>query len=247
MMNPHASLSLPSPRVRVALIDSGVNPRHPHVGAVAGGVTFSLHENGEVQQSDDYIDRRGHGTALAGILRLKAPQAELYAVKIFSDPTTPNDPLTTSMAVLEAGFGWAIEQKMRVINLSIGTTNPDHRNRLGALVAKARKQGSLIVASAPPGDATMLPAALPGVIGVAGDDACAWNEYRYIRDDPIPFRAHPYPRPIPGRPQARNFYGHSCASAHVAALLALWLTQKAALTLDEAIAALRQMELTASA
>lgn len=247
MMNPHTSLLLPSPRVRVALIDSGINPRHPHVGAVAGGVAFSLNENEEVQRSDDYIDRRGHGTALAGILRVKAPQVELHAVKIFRDPKTPNDPLTTSIAVLEAGFCWALEQKMRVINLSLGTTNPNHRDRLDALVTKAHNLGSFVVASAPPGDTTMLPAALPGVIGVAGDDACAWNEYRHIQDDPIPFRAHPYPRPIPGRPQACNFYGHSCASAHVAAILALLLAQKTDLAPGEAIAALRRVQLFTSA
>jgi subtilisin family serine protease len=227
--------------VRVAIIDSGVNPRHPHVPAVAGGIAFSLTDKGEVRQSDDYLDRRGHGTALAGVICAKAPQAELYAVKIFRDPRTPNDPLTTSIAALEAGFRWAVEQQMRVINLSLGTTNPDHRDRLDALVTQAHNTGAIVVASAPPGDTTTLPAALPGVIGVAGDNACAWNEYRYIRDDPIPFRAHPYPRPIPGRPQERNFHGHSCASAHVAALVALLLQQRADLTTDEAIFMLKQV------
>ncbi|MGE0684028.1 MAG: S8 family serine peptidase [Candidatus Binatia bacterium] len=227
--------------VRVAIIDSGINPRHPHVSAVTGGIAFSLTDEGEVQQSDDYIDRRGHGTALAGIIRAKAPQVELYAVKIFRDPRTPNDPLTTSIAVLEAGFRWAIEQVMHVINFSLGTTNPAHRDRLDALVTHAHNTGSIVVASAPPGDTTTLPAALSGVIGVAGDDACAWNEYRYIRNDPVPFRAHPRPRPIPGISQERNFHGHSCASAHVTALLALLLQQKADLTAREANTLLQQV------
>lgn len=229
------------PGVRVALIDSGINPRHPHVGVVAGGAAFFYCENGEVQRSDDYIDRRGHGTALAGIIRAKAPRSELYAVKIFRDPRTPNDPLTTSIGALEAGFRWALEQEMHVINLSLGTTNPDHRDCLNALVTRAHHTGSIVVASAPPGDTITLPAALPTVIGVAGDDACAWNEYRYVPDDPIPFRAHLYPRPIPGRPQTRNFYGHSCASAHVTALVALLLQQKADLTASEAVSLLQEV------
>lgn len=229
------------PGVRVALIDSGINPRHPHVGSVAGGVAFSLNENGEVQRSDDYIDRRGHGTALAGIFSVKAPQAELYAVKIFRDPRTPNDALTTSIAVLEAGFRWALEQRMHLINLSLGTTNPAHWACLNALVTHAHSTGTVVIASAPPGNTTTLPAALPGVIGVAGDEACAWNEYRYLREDPVPFRAHPYPRPIPGRPQTRNFHGHSCASAHVAALVALLLQQQADLTACEVIKLLQQV------
>jgi hypothetical protein len=240
-MSPQALEAAVKAGVRVAIIDSGVNPRHPHVPAVAGGIAFSWTDEGEVRQSDDYIDRRGHGTALAGVIGAKAPQAELYAVKIFRDPQTPNDPLTTSIAALEAGFRWAVAQEMRVINLSVGTTNPDHRDRLDALVTQAHNAGSIVVASAPPGDAATLPAALPGVISVAGDDACAWNEYRYIRDDPIPFRAHPYPRPIPGRPQERNFHGHSCAAAHVTALVALLLQQKAELTAREAFMLLQQV------
>jgi hypothetical protein len=130
---------------------------------------------------------------------------------------------------------------MRVINLSLGSTNPAHRDRLQDLITQAHAAGLFVVASAPPGGTDTIPAALPGVISVAGDDACAWNEYRYICDDPIPFRAHPYPRPIPGLPQERNFYGHSCASAHVTALLALLIQHQVNLTADEAITTLRQV------
>ncbi|MBI3757374.1 MAG: S8 family serine peptidase [Deltaproteobacteria bacterium] len=226
--------------VRVALIDSGINPRHPHVGAVAGGAAFSLLEDGAVRHTEDYIDRRGHGTALAGILRAKAPQAELYAVKIFRDPRTPHDTLTTSITVLEAGLCWAVEHGMHLINLSLGTTNPDHRERLTAIVAQANTQGALLIASSPPERTDTLPAALPGVIGVAGDDACAWGEHYYLGGDPIPVRAHPRPRPIPGLPQERNFYGHSCASAHIAGVLALWAETKTTLIVSEALAYLRQ-------
>lgn len=230
----------PKTSVSVAIIDSGINPRHPHVGAITGGVAFALDAQGRIQQSDDYIDRRGHGTALAGIIRVKVPQVELYAVKVFRDPTTPNDVLTTSIEILEAGLRWAITHHIRVINLSLGSTNPDHRDRLHALVRQAHASGLFIVASAPPGDTKTLPAALPGVIAVAADDSCAWDEYCYVQDDPVPFRAHPRPRPIPGLSQERNFYGHSCASAHVAALLALLLEHKADLAVDEARNALQQ-------
>lgn len=226
--------------LRIALIDSGINPRHPHVRELAGGVAFSLTDDGTVQQSEDYIDRRGHGTALAGILQAKAPHAELYAVKIFRDPQTPNDPLTTSIAVLEAGLRWAIERHMHIINLSLGTTNPDHRDRIAALVTQAHTVGLIIVASSPPGRTDTLPAALPSVLGVAGDETCGWNEHRYLIDDPIPIRAHPQPRPIPGLPQERNFRGHSCASAHIAGLLASLAKERGNLTVSEAIGYLQQ-------
>jgi hypothetical protein len=86
----------------------------------------------------------------------------------------------------------------------------------------------------------MLPAALPDVIGVAGDETCGWNEHRYVADDPIPIRAHSRPRPIPGLPQERNFHGHSCASAHIAGILALLTEERTNLTVSEAYAYLRQ-------
>jgi subtilisin family serine protease len=214
--------------VRVALIDSGVNAGHSHVGALAGGVGFSLTDSGEVQQTSECEDRLGHGTALAGVLRAKAPQVELYAVKIFADR------LAASIAVLDTALRWALDQRMHIINLSLGTTNPNHRERVLDTVARANAVGTIIVASSPPQQADVLPAALPGVIGVAGDEQCGWADYRYVEADPIPFRAHPCPRPLPGPAQARNFRGHSFASAHVSALLALVMEKYPRLTVEEA-------------
>jgi hypothetical protein len=220
--------------VRVALIDSGINAQHSHVGFLAGGVALLVSEAGMIQEQSDYTDRIGHGTALAGILRAKAPQVELYAVKIFTDR------LAATVTVLEAALRWAVQQRMHITNLSLGTTNTDHRERLSEIVAQANAAGALLVASAPPGRGDVFPAALPGVIGVAGDDTCGWSEHRYVADDPIPFRAHPCPRPLPGPAQARNFRGHSFASAHVSAFLALLVEQHPTLTVGEAYEYLKQ-------
>ncbi len=214
--------------VRVALIDSGINATHSHVGSVAGGVGFWIADDGTVQENDAYPDQLGHGTALAGIVRAKAPQVELYAVKIFTQR------LGASIRLLEAGLGWAITQKIKIINLSLGTNNPQHRERLSSLLGLARAAGSILVAASPPGRTDVLPAALPGVIGVAGDEHCGWNDYRYTNDDPIPFRAHSQPRPLPGLPQERNFQGHSFASAHVSARLALFAQTRPQLSPEEA-------------
>ena len=65
--------------IRVAIIDSGVHAQHPHVGGVAGGV--AIDPEGHI--SDDFVDRLGHGTAVAGAIREKAAAAELYAVRVF--------------------------------------------------------------------------------------------------------------------------------------------------------------------
>ena len=65
--------------VRVAIIDSGVHAAHPHVGGIVTG--FGIAEDGT--RSDDFVDRLGHGTAVAAAIREKAPDAELVAIKIF--------------------------------------------------------------------------------------------------------------------------------------------------------------------
>lgn len=95
--------------MRVAVIDSGINPDHPHVCGIAGGVSFA---------GEDYLDRLGHGTAVAGVIREKAPEAELYAVKIFDQR------LSAKFAVLLEALDWCVENKIDVINLSVGTNQP---------------------------------------------------------------------------------------------------------------------------
>lgn len=214
--------------VRVALIDSGINPHHSHVERVEGGVSFFLDSTGTLRHNDNFLDRLGHGTALAGILRAKAPGVELYAVKIF------HDRLAAHFTVLEAALLWAIDCRAKVINLSLGTNNPDHRERLELVVARAKAASAIIVASAPPNDAEWLPAALPGVMGVAGDERCGWSEHLHIAGDPIAFRAHSCPRPLPGPAQQRNFRGHSFASAHLTSEIALRAERKPSLTSEEA-------------
>jgi len=173
-----------------------------------------------VLQTSDFRDTLGHGTALAGILKFKAPEAELFAVKVFTDR------LVTSIEILEAALRWAIEQKMHQANKSLGTANPEHRVRMARIGAKAKRARTLIVASSPPEMTDMLPAALDGIFGVAASDECSWSEYRYIAEGPIHFRAHPSPRPLPGLDQSRNYRGHSFASAHLSALLALLIQDR---------------------
>ena len=69
------------PQVRIAIVDSGIDASHEDVGDVAGGVHIQI--EGEVVFLDDHTDCAGHGTACAGIIRKKAPDAALYSVRIF--------------------------------------------------------------------------------------------------------------------------------------------------------------------
>ncbi|HML18113.1 MAG TPA: S8 family serine peptidase [Bryobacteraceae bacterium] len=179
--------------MNIAIIDSGIHPGHPHVGEVAGGIGIV---------SADYLDNLGHGTAVAGAIREKVPDASLYAVKVFDRR------LSASLDTILRALEWCIAHQMDVINLSLGTANPSHREQFERVLTAA----SLIVSAA-----DFLPGNLPGVIGAAPEETCPRELFRYR--DGI-FYASPYPRSIPGVPVERNLHGASFAVANMTGFVA---------------------------
>src|SRR4051794_8032264 len=100
MLTRPAASKLPTGRgVRVAVIDSGVHPAHPHIGSISGGTSI-------IAASDDILDRLGHGTAVMAAIKEKAPEAELFAVKIFDRA------LKTSIDTLTGALEWCLEHEM---------------------------------------------------------------------------------------------------------------------------------------
>lgn len=201
--------------VRVAVVDTGVHAEHPHVGGINGGIAIDA--GGGI--GDDLIDRLGHGTAVAAAIREKARDAELLAVKVFDRR------LVTTGAALVAGVNWAAGQGVHLINLSLGTTNPDHRDALATAVAQADALGAVVVAAAPQPGAHWLPGALPGVVAVDVDWACPRETCHVVleADGGLRLRASGYPRPIPGVPADQNVSGISFAVANATGVLALLL------------------------
>jgi hypothetical protein len=198
------------PVCRIAILDSGVNSNHPHVGNVAGGVEISA-----LGQSDDYMDRLGHGTAVAGAIREKAPTAQILAVKIFDTR------LAATIDQLVAGIEWALRHDAQVINLSLGTANPRHRAKLEVAIEKATHVGVRVVSALHVDGVPCFPGSLPGVLGVEADGSVPREEVRIIGDRAI---ASPYPRPIPGLPPERNLSGISFAVANVSGYLCAQIT-----------------------
>ncbi|MBK9241696.1 MAG: S8 family serine peptidase [Acidobacteria bacterium] len=208
--------------VRIAVVDSGIHAAHPHVGGISGGV--GIGPLGEL--SDDYVDRLGHGTAVAAAIREKAPKCELLSVRVF-DRT-----LTTTGLALVAAIEWAALQGVHLINLSLGASNQEHAPALAAAVAKAAARGAIVVSAAPQEGAAWLPGGLHGVVAVDVDWDCPREECRVVSADAggIRLTASGYPRPIPGVAPERNFSGLSFAVANVTGLLALTLEDRPAQT-----------------
>lgn len=198
--------------VRVAVVDSGVHATHPHVGGVTGGVAIGS----DGSEADDYVDWLGHGTAVTAAIREKAPAAGLFAVKVFGDR------LATSCGALVRAVEWAVEHEARLVNLSLGTSNPAHESRLAAAVNQAADRGALVVSARRSDGVRWLPGSVPGAIGVLLDWSCPRHSVRLGTDHQgaPAFLASGFPRPIPGVSPARNLGGISFAVANVTGLLA---------------------------
>lgn len=222
---------LPTGRgVRIAIVDSGVHHGHPHVGRIAGGI--GIDETGAI--TGHFVDRLGHGTAVAGAIREKAPEAELYAVRIFETA------LVANVRALVAALQWAIQAQVHIVNLSLGTSAPQHEDALRSVVTAAVDAGVLIVAARDDGRTRWLPGSLPGVLAVRADATVPRQTVRVDHEpDGLVFRASPYPRPVPGVPPERNLNGVSFAVANVSGVLARVIASlRGRLTIAEAALAL---------
>ncbi len=198
--------------VRVAVIDSGVHRDHPHVGGIVGGIGIA--ENGRPR--DTYIDRLGHGTAVAAAIHEKAPGAEIFCVQVFDRELAATGP------ALVAAIEHAISAGANIVNLSLGTTNRDHEPALAGVITRAIEAGVIVVAAGEQDGVRWLPGALPGVWPVLLDWSIPREECRVIlrAGSPPVCHASGYPRTIPGVSPERNLKGLSFAVANVTGLIA---------------------------
>lgn len=128
--------------VKIALIDTGVGPHSDLI--VAGGTNVI---NGSTTTS--YADNNGHGTHVAGIIdgqglnggvKGVAPDASVYAVKALDGS---GNGYTSDII---SGIDWAIDNKMNIISLSLGSDQSD--TSLQNAIDTAYNDGILIVAAA---------------------------------------------------------------------------------------------------
>lgn len=192
----------------VAVIDSGVNPRHPHISSqVAGGV--SINGSNDIEDGS-FLDLLGHGTAVMAAIQEKAPAARYFAVKLF------HNSLRTSTPALLTAIEWAINKEVHVINLSLGTLNFDYETQFIDVVQRAVTSGIILVAAREASGQACLPGCLRGVLGVSLDWECPRTRYRTTEETSgTLYYASGYPRELLGMPRERNLNGISFAVANM--------------------------------
>jgi len=197
--------------LRVAVIDSGVHAAHPHIAGIVGGVTIGPDQ----MEEDSYVDVLGHGTAVMAAIKEKAPAAEYFAVRVFQSS------LRTSVEVLVRAIEWCVRHRMDVINLSLGTANPNHAGRFASVVSLARERGAVLVSAQDVNGIPALPGSLPGVLGVGLDWDWPRESYSCRRTaEGVALAASGYPRSLPSVPREQNLHGISFAVANMTGFVA---------------------------
>jgi subtilisin family serine protease len=128
--------------VKIALIDGGVDITHPWLLAKPGTIVscWDYIDNDSLTNDEMGGSCSGHGTFVAGILRLVAPSAEIRVYRVL-DTAGQGDGYSISSAVLKA-----LADSCQIINLSLGMSGV--HDGLDEALQIARQQGVLVVASA---------------------------------------------------------------------------------------------------
>jgi hypothetical protein len=134
------------------------------------------------QETSPMVDSKnpafaGHGTGVAGIMHLVAPQSSIVALEAFSPNTG-----TGSLSSIVAAIYYAVDKaNVDVINMSFTVPNgTPGMSSLATAIAYAQSKGVIIVASVPDsGGGKSYPAGYDGVTSVActdnSDQVCSFS------------------------------------------------------------------------
>jgi subtilisin family serine protease len=151
-------------KVRVAVIDTGVDDGHPDL---SGAIEMRVDTIGGASAAGD------HGTSIAGAIAGRgeiegvAPKSRILAARAFESTATGFEGTTFSIA---RGVDWAVENHARIVNMSFaGPADPLMRR---ALAAADRKGVALVAAAGNAGSTSppLYPGADEGVIAVTATD-----------------------------------------------------------------------------
>lgn len=163
--------------VRVAVVDSGIDTEHPDLKGKVRESVEAVAEDGRIEfRPSTSGDQAGHGTACAGIITSIAPDVDLYSVKVLGPKASGSGDMFL------VGLDYAIKQKFRVINLSLGTTKRDFFAPLHDLLDRAYQAGCIVVSAANnlpyPSYPSIFSSSVVSVVKRAGGDPFNFG-YRY--------------------------------------------------------------------
>jgi subtilisin family serine protease len=222
----------------VAVVDTGVQLNHPQLAGhltsvqadfIDGDGLAKDEPNGLDEDRDGEVDEStGHGTHVAGIVHLVAPDAQIMPVRVLDSDGTGN-----AFLVAEAIL-FALEHGAQVINLSLGTN--EESDLLEDVIEEAAERGVLVIAAAGNLGTTqaVYPAAEEGVLAVTSigptDRRSSFASYGRWVDLAAPGESIYSPFPVDGYAW---WSGTSMAAPFVAGQAALLLSYDPSLEMIE--------------
>lgn len=221
--------------IRVAIIDTGVDTRHPDLAGRTQLTRNYIDDDETVFRSDR------HGTQIAGLIAASpnngigivgvAPDVRLMAYKACWQPSAAASGRCNSFTLAQA-LADALTAKAQVVNLSlVGPSDP----LLEALVAKATEAGVVIVGAASSDPRLNFPAKLPHVLPVGGAEDAGTDRAGGILLAPARDLLTLVPN---GHYDFAS--GSSLATAQVTGIVALLLAKDQRLSIDRLRALLEQ-------
>ena len=207
--------------VKLAVLDTGIKLNHRDLQAnIAGGANV-------INPRKPADDDNGHGTHVAGTIGAVnntigvvggAPQVRLYAVKVLARNGSGY------LSDLVDGLTWCIDNQVRVVNMSLGSSS-DNQSFHEAITAASAAGLTLVAAAGNEGRSQVsYPAAYPEVIAVTATDnsnnLASFSNYGSAVDLAAP-GVSIYSTWNDGG--YKTLSGTSMASPHVAAVVALRL------------------------
>jgi subtilisin len=129
--------------VKIAILDSGVEASHPALNGLELIDDIAVVEDGmklKVMPGGGR-DLFGHGTAVAGIIRQTAPEAEIGSIRVLGES------LAARTAIILEGARQAIERGYHILNCSLGCGVPEHVLKYKSWVDEAYLKGVHVVAA----------------------------------------------------------------------------------------------------
>ncbi len=235
---PVAALPLPRPPrewawqgatglgVKVAVIDSGVDGDHPRVGGLAGAVSVEPGADGATKLVEGpHEDLVGHGTACAAIIRMLAPEAEIYSVRVLGAN------LRGKGSVFFAGIRWALDAGMQVVNMSLSTKSDQWFAPMHEIADEAYFKNVVLVCAANNVPGPTYPSQYSSVVSVAARPGTDPYAIAYNPRPPVEYGACGVDVDVAWQDGGSIVAtGNSFATPHVAGLVALMLSKHPDLT-----------------
>jgi len=166
-------------KIKVAVIDSGVDEKHPSLNGIniTGNDIYS--KSGIVTIGNDFRDQIGHGTAICSILA-KCDNVEITMFKIYEENNLIADTECLTYALNHIKDNCNCD----VIHLSLGVR--EYSSELDQVCTELAKMGKIIVSAFDNDMAMSFPAALDCVIGVDIHNECRrTDDFMFVENSPV--------------------------------------------------------------